>query len=201
MGITSFEIIKFRHTKHQGTKHQTTPRYLLNCKPSTNKVKNVVYIELPEYKSKNIQVAINKSGRVSVNASKTNIIDTGRNGQRKTTVHVEQNFDLPEYLVKENLLKEVKSKFDSGRLTFSFPEKPVGVKMQIHFDEDEQMTKQNEEQSCEENTDEPSEVVKKMVSEIESNENQNKSTNEVEKIDFEIVKIADADGNSEISIE
>merc|ERR1712004_543397 len=115
---------------------------------------------------------------------------------RKTTVHVEQIFDLPEYLVKENLLKEVKSKFDSGRLIFSFPEKPVGVKMQIHFDDDEQMTNKYEE-----NTDEPSEVVKKMVSEIESNENQNKSENEVEKIDFEIVKIADADGNSEIGIE
>merc|ERR1711953_1398974 len=209
MGRTSFEIIKFRHTKHQGIKHQTihffkmsffepiyldidlsgkqpvvrqtNPYNLLNCKPSTNKVKNILYIELPEYKSQNIQVAINKSGRVSVNASKTNITDTGRNGQRKTTVHVEQNFDLPEYLVKENLLKEVKSKFDSGRLTFSFPEKPVGVKMQIHFDEDEQMTIENEEQSC--------------------NENQNKSTNEDEKIDFEIVKIADADGDSEISIE
>merc|ERR1711953_389450 len=203
MGRTSFEIIKFRHTKHQGIKHQTihffkmsffepiyldidlsgkqpvvrqtNPYNLLNCKPSTNKVKNILYIELPEYKSQNIQVAINKSGRVSVNASKTNITDTGRNGQRKTTVHVEQNFDLPE--------------------------KPVGVKMQIHFDEDEQMTIENEEQSCEENTDEPSEVVKKMVSEIESNENQNKSTNEDEKIDFEIVKIADADGDSEISIE
>jgi len=141
---------------------QTNPCYLIDCKPSTNKVKNILYIELPEYKPKNIQVAINKSGRVSVNASKTNIIDTGRNGQRKTTVHVEQNFDLPEYLVKENLLKEVKSKFDSGRLTFSFPEKPIGVKMQIHFDEDVQMTTENEEQSCEENTDEPSEVVNKI---------------------------------------
>jgi len=73
--------------------------------------------------------------------------------------------------------------------------------MQIHFDDDEQMTNKNEEQSYEENTDEPSEVVKKMVSEIKSNENQNKSENEVEKIDFEIVKIADADGNSEIGIE
>lgn len=180
---------------------QTNPRYPINYKPSTNKIKNILYIELPEYKSKNIQVAINKSGKVTVNASKTNIIDTGRNGQRKTTVHVEQIFDLPEYLVKENLLKEVKSKFDSGRLIFSFPEKPVGVKMQIHFDDDEQMTNKNEEKSYEENTDEPSEVVKKMVSEIESNENQNKSENEVEKIDFEIVKIADADGNSEIGIE
>jgi len=43
--------------------------------------------------------------------------------------------------------------------------------------------------------------LNKMVSEIESNENQNMSTNEVEKVDFEIVKIADADGNSEIGIE
>jgi len=53
---------------------QTNPRYPINYKPSTNKIKNILYIELPEYKSKNIQVAINKSGKVTVNASKTNII-------------------------------------------------------------------------------------------------------------------------------
>merc|ERR1712053_55888 len=136
------------------------------------------------------QVKINKEGRVLVNASKDKTVDTDRNGQRKTTVHIEHSFDLPEYLVKENMLKFVKSQFDAGKLIFTFPEKPVGVKMQINFEKDEDMEVQPEEQTIEQNN---SEVVKKMVDEIE------KVTEEKEKdtVDFEIVKVVDADGNTD----
>merc|ERR1712178_377026 len=106
----------------------------------------------------------------------------------------EQTWDLPEYLVKEDMLKFVKSKFDNGKLVFTFPEKPVGVKMQINFEKDEDMEVQTEEQSVEQNN---SEVVKKMVDKIE------KATEENEKdaVEFEIVKVTDADGNTEINVE
>merc|ERR1712026_291449 len=112
----------------------------------------------------------------------------------------EHIFDLPEYLVKEDMLKFVKSKFDNGKLVFTFPEKPVGVKMQINFEKDEDMEVQTEEESVEHNNSEvvqkmvdehekATEVVKKMVDEIE------KATEENEKdaVEFEIVKVTDAD--------
>merc|ERR1712014_417187 len=140
----------------------------------TKQTERTIYLNLPEYQSENIQVKINKKGRVMVNASRNKTVDTDRNGQRKTTVHMEHSFDLPEYLVKEDMLKFVKSKFDNGKLVFTFPEKPVGVKMQNNF-----------------------EVVKKMVDKIE------KATEENEKdaAEFEIVKVTDADGNTEIDVE
>merc|ERR1712053_58329 len=105
------------------------------------------------------QVKINKEGRMLVNASKDKTVDTDRNGQRKTTVHMGHSFDLPEYLVKEDMLKFVKSKFDAGKLVFTFPEKPVGVKLQINFENDEEMEVQNEEQVVEKTN---SEIVKKI---------------------------------------
>merc|ERR1712035_36709 len=96
--------------------------------------------------------------------------------------------------IKEDMLKFVKSKFDNGKLVFTFPEKPVGVKMQINFENDEDMEVQSEEQTVEQNN---SEVVKKMVGEIE------KATEETEKdaVEFEIVKVTDADGNTGIDVE
>merc|ERR1712048_34637 len=167
----------------------------ISCKQSADRqTERTIYLNLPEYKSENIQVKVNKEGRVLVNASKDKTVDTDRNGQRKTTVHFEQSFDLPEYLVKEDMLKFVKSKFDAGKLIFTFPEKPVGVKLQINFEKDEEMEVQSEEQMTEKHS---SEVVKKMVDEIEN------VTEEKEKdsIEFEIVKVVDTDGNTDIDVE
>merc|ERR1712186_122555 len=159
-----------------------------SCKQSANRqTERTIYLNLPEYKSENIQVKVNKEGRGLVNASKDKTVDTDRNGQRKTTVHMEHSFDLPEYLVKEDMLKFVKSQFDAGKLIFTFPEKPVGVKMQINFEKDEDMEVQPEEQTIEQNN---SEVVKKMVDEKEK-----------DTVDFEIVKVVDADGNTDIDVE
>merc|ERR1712173_4697 len=101
----------------------------------------------------------------------------------------------PEYLIKEDMLKFVKSKFDAGKLVFTFPEKPVGVKLQINFENDEEMEVQNEEQVVEKTN---SEIVKKIVDEIEN------GTEEKEKdttVDFEIVKVVDTDGNTDIDVE
>jgi len=135
------------------------------------------------------------------------VLDSGRNGRRKTTTHIEQTFDLPEYLKKENLLDQVNCKFDDGRLVFSYPEKPVGVKMQINFEEDkvdeetvydEKINKEAIDEtgkSVSENSGELSnvnEVVKTIVETIEEKS---------KPIDLEIVKIVDADGNSEIDVE
>jgi len=156
------------------------------CKPSKFQYPKSLYVELPEYRPENIQVKINKSGRVNINASKNNTINTTRNGQRKSTVHVDYSFDLPEYLVEDNMLNEVKTEFEFGKLIFNFPQKPVGVKMAINFDDSED--------KCQGTDGEVSEVVSKMVDDIENK-------NEQEMVDFEIVKIVDTDGNSEIDVE
>merc|ERR1712117_919 len=196
MGILDIDMSGYQPVVRQSFKK---PRF---CEPGRNICKSfsakqtqkTIHLNLPEYQSENIQVKINKEGRVLVNASKNKTVDTDRNGQRKTTVHMEHSFDLPEYLVKEDMLTFVKSKFDAGKLVFTFPEKPVGVKLQINFEKDEDMEVQPEEQTIEQNN---SEVVKKLVDEIE------KVTEEKEKdtVDFEIVKVVDADGNTDINVE
>merc|ERR1712173_387125 len=115
----------------------------------------------------------------------------------------EHSFDLPEYLVKEDMLKFVKSEFDNGKLVFTFPEKPVGVKMQINFENDEEMEVQSEEQTTEQNN---SEVVKKMVNEIENVSEEiipcesKPKEKESDTVEFEIVNVVDADGNTDIDV-
>merc|ERR1711893_10462 len=115
---------------------------------------------------------------------------------------MEHSFELPEHLVKEDMLKFVKSEFDNGKLVFTFPEKPVGVKMQINFENDEEMEVQSEEQTIEQNN---SEVVKKMVDEIEKTSEEiipcESKPQESDTVEFEIVKVVDADGNTDIDVE
>jgi len=94
---------------------------LSDCKPA-QKIPQFLYVNLPEYKPKNVQVKINKNGTVELSARKDLVLDSGRNGRRKTTTHIEQTFDLPEYLKNENLLDQVSCKFDDGRLVFSYPQ-------------------------------------------------------------------------------
>jgi len=121
--------------------------------------------------------------------------------------NVAVNEPAVEYLKKENLLDQVNCKFDDGRLVFSYPEKPVGVKMQINFEEDmvDEETVYDEKinkdaidetgKSVPENSGKLSnvnEVVKTIVETIEEKS---------KPIDLEIVKIVDADGNSEIDVE
>merc|ERR1711976_754218 len=127
-----FKPQTFRQTNRPFSKILQNPSC---CKP-VQKIPQFLYVNLPEYKPENVQVKINKNGTVELSASKDLVVDSGRNGQRRTTTHFEQTFDLPEYLRKENLLDQVSCKFDDDRLVFSYPEMPVGVKMQINMEED-----------------------------------------------------------------
>merc|ERR1712178_609219 len=139
----SYELKIQSHRQKLPSVHQKIRKsYLLqtNCKPSrcksVQKIPQSLYVNLPEYKPENVQVKINKNGTVELSASKDLVVDSGRNGQRRTTTYIKRTFDLPEYLKKENLLDQVSCKFDDGRLVFSYPEMPVGVKMQINMEED-----------------------------------------------------------------
>merc|ERR1711976_1044686 len=168
-----------------------------NCKPSrcnpVQKIPQSLYVNLPEYKPENVQVKINKNGTVELSASKDLVVDSGRNGQRRTTTHIEQTFDLPKYLRKENLLDQVSCKFDDGRLVFSYPEMPVGVKMQINMEED--MIDDETGESALENSGKLSSVNEAVNTIVETIEEKSKPS------DLEIVKIVDVYSHSEIGVE
>merc|ERR1739848_524597 len=131
------------------------------CQPSSP---SQICVNLADFKPENIQINAEKSGRVTVNASKDNVEDSGRNGQRKTTVHVEQQFELPEYVVKEGLMENVSTKFENDRLCFQLPQKPVGTRIPINFEVEEDKTSP-------------------------------------ETVEYEIVKMVDTDGDTEINVE
>ena len=68
-----------------------------------------------------------KNGLITVTASRENTEESNRNGQRKTTIMVEETCQLPGYLVDNDLLGSVESKFHNGFLVVSFPEDPKFV--------------------------------------------------------------------------
>merc|ERR1719463_603075 len=71
-----------------------------------------------------VQLNMNKNGLVTVTASRENTEESNRNGQRKTTIMIEETCQLPGYLVDNDLLKTVESKFHDGFLVLSFAEDP-----------------------------------------------------------------------------
>jgi len=95
-----------------------------------------ICVNLAGFKAENVQINAEKNGKVTVNASKDSVEDSGRNGQRKTTVHVEQQFDLPEYILKEGLMDKITTKFADDKLCFQLPQKPVGTRIPINFEEE-----------------------------------------------------------------
>jgi len=73
------------------------------------------------------QLNMTKNGLITVTASRENTEESNRNGQRKTTIMVEETCQLPGYLVDHGLLGSVESKFHNGFLVVSFPEDPKFV--------------------------------------------------------------------------
>merc|ERR1711976_1152600 len=98
---------------------------------------------------------------------------------------------------------QVSCKFDDGRLVFSYPEMPVGVKMQINMEEDmiDEKTVYDEKvgkeatnetaESASENSGKWSSVNAEVKTIVKSIEERSKSS------DLEVVKIVDVDGHSE----
>merc|ERR1711881_659166 len=87
-----------------------------------------IKIPMSRFKPEQVQINMNSKGLVTVAGSREDIEDSGRNGQRKVTVMVEETCQLPAYLVDHDLLKQVDSKFEHGFLTLSLPENPDVVK-------------------------------------------------------------------------
>merc|ERR1712173_165631 len=98
------------------------------CQNKPNK-KNTTKICVPlkRFSAEQVQLNMNKAGLVTITASKESIEDSARNGQRKTTVMVEETCQLPAYLVENEMLQKVDSKFNNGFLVLTFPEDPKVV--------------------------------------------------------------------------
>merc|ERR1711879_319360 len=97
------------------------------CNPRKNNQKsspNSVSIPLRRFDPEQVQLNMNKNGLVTVTASRENTEESNRNGQRKTTIMIEETCQLPGYLVDNDLLKTVESKFHDGFLVLSYVEDP-----------------------------------------------------------------------------
>merc|ERR1712178_556572 len=74
--------------------------------PKTNKSSaTTVSIPLRRFTPEQVQLNMNKNGLVTVTASRENTEESNRNGQRKTTIMIEETCQLPGYLVDNDLLK------------------------------------------------------------------------------------------------
>merc|ERR1739848_213297 len=89
-----------------------------------NKSSATVSIPLKRFTHEQVQLNMNKNGLVTVTASRENTEESNRNGQRKTTIMIEETCQLPGYLVDNDLLKTVESKFHDGFLVLTFAEDP-----------------------------------------------------------------------------
>merc|ERR1712054_69561 len=97
------------------------------CNPRKNNQiskPNSVSIPLRRFTPEQVQLNMNKNGLVTVTASRENTEESNRNGQRKTTIMIEETCQLPGYLVDNDLLKTVESKFHDGFLVLSYAEDP-----------------------------------------------------------------------------
>merc|ERR1712038_1768770 len=100
------------------------------CNPRNNNQKTnkslatTVSIPLRRFTPEQVQLNMNKNGLVTVTASRENTEESNRNGQRKTTIMIEETRQLPGYLVDNDLLKTVESKFHDGFLVLTFAEDP-----------------------------------------------------------------------------
>jgi len=97
------------------------------CRPNVNKTQakpNTISIPLKRFSPEQVQLNMNKNGLVTITASRENTEESNRNGQRKTTILVEETCQLPGYLVDHGLLNSVQSKFHNGFLVLTFAEDP-----------------------------------------------------------------------------
>merc|ERR1712233_273334 len=101
------------------------------CNPRKNNQKSpptTVSIPLKRFTPEQVQLNMNKNGLVTVTASRENTEESNRNGERKTTIVIEETCQLPGYLVDNDLLKTVESKFHDGFLILTFAEDPKSLK-------------------------------------------------------------------------
>merc|ERR1739848_59459 len=78
-------------------------------KPANKRNSNSTKICVPlkRFSAEQVQINMNKSGLITITASTEKVDESVRNGQRKTTVVVEETCQLPGYLMESGLLEKV----------------------------------------------------------------------------------------------
>merc|ERR1739848_352205 len=104
------------------------------CKPRKTRQPSRVCICLKKVKPENLKLQLNKQGVLTINAQKEEIVDTNRNGQRKITTIIQETFELPKYVVENDWLEKVETRFDEGCLFVSWPEKSTAVNIPVVFE-------------------------------------------------------------------
>merc|ERR1712018_1112517 len=97
---------------------QKCPGAPKSCRKPTPNNRQHDFVNLEGFKPENIEINVSKTGRVCITGSKDKVVDSGRNGQRKTTVHIQEEFDLPEYVLREKLVGQVESRFEECQAGF-----------------------------------------------------------------------------------
>merc|ERR1739845_206838 len=92
------------------------------CQANRNSNSTKICVPLKRFSAEQVQINMNKSGLITITASTEKIDESVRNGQRKTTVVVEETCQLPGYLMEVGLLEKVETKFNNGFLVITFPE-------------------------------------------------------------------------------
>merc|ERR1711879_545811 len=125
------------------------PRYIQHSsetQPSPNRQRKINrqsallpsanFVELEGFRPENIRINMNRRGKVCVRANREITVDHGRNGTRKEMSNIEQSFQLPAYLVENNWLDKVITRFEQERLVFVYPKKPDFTCVPIDFDDE-----------------------------------------------------------------
>merc|ERR1712093_13518 len=112
------------------------------CKPRSKQEKNRICICLKKVKPENLKLQLNKKGILTINAQKEETVDTNRNGQRKTTTIIQETLELPKYVVENDWLEKVETRFDEGCLIVTWPEKSTAVNIPVVFDDMEVETEE-----------------------------------------------------------
>merc|ERR1712198_286761 len=91
---------------------------------SRNKNTTVIRIPLHKFTADQVQVNMGTKGLMTVTASRESTEDTKRNGQRKSTVVVEETVQMPGYVMEHRLMDKIDSNFEHGFLIVNIPQDP-----------------------------------------------------------------------------
>merc|ERR1712018_501355 len=127
------EMSEFAQKMEEQTKSQCSAGYnesFSKCgkkwaEKMAGKKENEIWVPFHRFTKDQLTVTVNKKGLMTVSAAKEQLDEsTGRNGQRKTVVHVEETIQLPCYVLEQEKLDTVTGEYKNGFFIITLPEKP-----------------------------------------------------------------------------
>merc|ERR1712018_776380 len=131
--MTMLGSTEFQNAAKELAEQFCDPANFSNAGPCSNSTSRLcgdtttIRIPFNKFTAAQVSVNMNSKGLLTVTGSRENVVDSKRNGQRKTTIMVEETCQLPGYLVDYSLLDKVETTFERGFLVVSLPEDPKVV--------------------------------------------------------------------------